>query len=60
MALPPEPEASAAVPAPVPPAERAAVNRLRSRFQRAEPSLSFEADEEDGDPPTPLGPAERA
>jgi hypothetical protein len=54
--LPMEPEA----PRPVPATERAAVNRLRSRFQRAEPSLSFEAAEADEDaPPPPLGPAER-
>jgi hypothetical protein len=56
VALPPEPEA----PRPVPPDERAAVNRMKSRFQRAEPSLSFEgADEDDGTPPPRLGPAEK-
>jgi hypothetical protein len=62
MALPTEP----APPSPLiagastPATERAAVNRLRSRFQRAEPSLSFEEAEEDAGPPAPpLGPAER-
>jgi len=59
VGLPPEPEAPRPVPA-VPAAERAAVNRLRSRFQRAEPSLSFEgAEEDEGAPSPPLGPAER-
>jgi hypothetical protein len=61
VALPPEPAAPAPVPAPVPAGERAAVNRLRSRFQRAEPALSFgSAGDEEGAPPPPLGPADRS
>ena len=33
---------------------------MKSRFQRAEPSLSFEgADEDEGTPPPRLGPAEK-
>lgn len=55
VALPPEPEAPRAVP----PAEKAAVDRLKQRFRRAEPSLDFDA--VDDEPPSPprLGPADR-
>jgi hypothetical protein len=57
--LPPEPEA----PRPASSAERAAVDRLKLRFQRSEPSLSFDdADEGIGGPATSaprLGPAEK-
>ena len=51
--LPPEPEA----PRPIPPAERAAVDRVKLRLRR-EPSLSF--DDPDAEPAaTPLRPAPR-
>ena len=57
MELPPEPEAPRMVPA----AEKAAVDRMKMRFRRAEPALSFDAaDEEDDAPPPRLGPADRS